>query len=121
VTLAGISFPFRKEAGQFPKKDLDQEAVRSNVIALFNLPLRSRIMRPNLGTTAYNLVFEPITPLLVTRLERSIRATLERGEPRASVVSVTISQNNTQLLADIVYVVTGIKNTVQVALDKGSF
>lgn len=121
MVLTGISFPFRKESGQFPKKDTLQEVVRSNIIALFNLPLRTRIMRPNLGTTAYNLVFEPITPLLIARLERSIRATFERGEPRANVVGITVTQNNTQLLADIVYVVNGIKDSVQIALDKGSF
>lgn len=119
MSLIGLSFPFRKEAGEFPKKDYEQDAVRSNVIALFNMPLRSRIMRPELGTTAYNLVFEPITPLLVARLERSIRATIERGEPRAVVRSVTITQDNTKIFADIVYEVTGIKDNVQIALDKG--
>lgn len=119
MTLIGLSFPFRKEAGEFPKKDYEQDVVRSNVIALFNLQLRTRVMRPELGTTVYNLVFEPITPLLVARLERSIRATIERGEPRAQVISVGVAQNNTQIIADIVYAVNGIKDNVQIALDKG--
>lgn len=114
--LVGLSFPFRKEAGEFPKKDYDQEVVRSNIIALFKLPIRSRIMRPELGTTAYSLVFEPITPLLVSRLQRSVRATIERGEPRALIQSVTISTNNTTVVCDIVYRVLGILDKVSVSL-----
>lgn len=116
MTLIGLSFPFRKESGQFPKKDFDQDAVRSNIIALFKIPLRARIMRPELGTTVYNLVFEPITSLLIARLERSIRATISRGEPRATVISITITQDNTKLIADILYQVNGLNDNVQVAL-----
>ena len=119
MTVVGISFPFRKESGQFPKKDYDQEAVRSNIIALFNMPLRSRVMRPELGTTVYNLVFEPITSLLIARLDRSIRATIERGEPRANVLNITITQDNTKLIADIVYEVNGLSDNVQISLPNG--
>ena len=120
MTVIGLSFPFRKEAGQFPKKDFDQEAVRSNIIALFNLPLRLRVMRPELGTTVYGLVFEPITSLLIARMDRSIRATIERGEPRATVLDMTITQDNTKLIVDIVYAVNGLTDTVQVSLPNGN-
>lgn len=119
MTVIGISFPFRKESGQFPKKDYDQEAVRSNIIALFNMPLRLRVMRPELGTTVYNLVFEPITSLLIARLDRSIRATIERGEPRATVLDITITQDGTKLIADIVYQVNGLNDNVQISLPNG--
>ena len=120
MAVIGLSFPFRKESGQFPKKDFDQEAVRSNIIALFKLPLRLRIMRPELGTTVYRLVFEPITPLMTTRLENSIRATISRGEPRANVSNVTITQDNTKLIADIVYEVNGLSDNVQISLPNGN-
>jgi phage baseplate assembly protein W len=120
MALIGLSFPFRKEAGEFPKKDREQDAVRSNIIALFNLPLGSRVMRPFLGTTVYNLVFEPINDLLVARLERSIRATVERGEPRATIQSVTITSDKTTIFADIVYAVNGLLNDVQISLNRGT-
>jgi phage baseplate assembly protein W len=116
MALVGLSFPFRKEAGEFPKRDYNQEAIRSNIIALFKLPIRSRVMRPELGTTAYRLVFEPITPLLLARLQRSVRATIERGEPRASIQSVSITSRDTTVTCDIVYRVSGILDNVKVSL-----
>ena len=116
MSLIGLSFPFRKEAGEFPKRDYDQDAVRSNVIALFNLPMRSRVMRPELGTTVYNMVFDSTGPLLEARLQRGIRSTIERGEPRAQVQSVTIATQDTTVTCDIVYAVAGILDSVTVAL-----
>lgn len=116
MSLIGLSFPFRKESGEFPVRDYDQEVVRSNVIALFNLPLGSRVMRPELGTTVYDMVFDSTGALMEARLQRSIRSTLERGEPRAQVESISITTDNTKVICDIVYSVTGIIDQVTVEL-----
>ena len=114
MTLIGISWPFRKQDGEFPARDTDAEAVRSNLLALFNCDLRSRVMRPDLGTDATLYVFESIDPLLIARLQRSIRQTIATGEPRATVSNIEFSQEGTKLVALITYVVNGIEESIVV-------
>jgi phage baseplate assembly protein W len=118
MKLRGISFPFRKEAGQFPVMDEGASAVRSNVIALFNLPLRGRVMRPELGTTVSRLLFEPIDGLFFLRMETAVRATIERGEPRASVISINIQVQSTTVIVDIIYAVNGVQDTATVTMER---
>jgi phage baseplate assembly protein W len=118
MTLKGISFPFRKADGQFPVMDSDAMAVRSNIMALFNVPMRGRIMRPEIGTTVGSLLFDPIDELFLLRMESAVRSTIARGEPRASVISVNITVKSTTVTVDIVYAVNGIKDDVSVALER---
>lgn len=118
MALIGISWPFRKENGEFPARDYDSEAVKSNILALFNCDLYSRVMRPELGTDVTLYVFESIDPLLLAKLERSIRTTIANGEPRASVTEVRFNQEGTKLVALVKYEVNGIEESV--ALTAGS-
>jgi len=120
MTLRGISFPFRKDLGQFPVMDEGPEAVRSNIIALFNIPLRSRVMRPELGTTVSRLLFEPIDGLFFLRMETAVRATIERGEPRASVISINIQVQSTTVIVDIIYAVNGVKDSATVTMERAA-
>lgn len=120
MALKGISFPFRKADGEFPKRDTDEEQIRSNIIALFNLTNRSRVMRPEIGSRMLNFVFESIDPLLFSRMERSIRTTIAEGEPRATVEAVNFTSSGTKVIADIFYSVNGVQQVVQIERDGGS-
>lgn len=111
--LVGIAFPFRKEKGEFPKKVKDIEAVRSDFFSLFNTPVRTRVMRPNLGTDAHALVFESKGPLLNARLQRSIRQTIFINEPRVNVLAIKIDESDTLVTATIVYEVNGIQDSIE--------
>ena len=117
MALIGIDFPFRKADGQFPKMATNQDAVRSNIIALANLDLGVRVMRPTLGFAGRRVVFDPIDALLESRLNRYIR-NLFAQEQRATLQSVTITNSKTQIKANIVYTVNNIQDTVTIALAK---
>lgn len=113
--LVGISFPFRKDKGQFPAVDKDIDAVRNDLTSLFNTPVRTRVMRPNLGTTAHNLVFDSIGPLLEARMERSIRQTIFLNEPRVNVLKIDIANTGTEIAALVTYSVNGVTDLVELS------
>lgn len=117
--VIGISFPFRKEGGEFPKRAVNIEAVRSDLISLFETPLRSRIMKPTFGSNKEQLVFESTGPLLRARLERNIRQTIFVNEPRVSVVDVAIEETNTLVTATILYIVQGVSDTIEISIERG--
>jgi phage baseplate assembly protein W len=117
MALIGIDFPFRKANGQFPVMATDKDVVRANIIALANLDLGVRVMRPTLGFAGRRVVFDPIDALLESRLNRYIR-NLFAQEPRATLQTVTITNSKTTIKAVIVYSVNNIQDTVTLALAK---
>ena len=118
--LIGISFPFRKENGEFPKTDKEIAAVQSNIRALFNLPIRSRVMRPQIGTNVYQFAFENITDFMLTKLYRAIKTTIDLGEPRASVQDIQFTVDKTLVIADISYSVNGVLDELTLEIPKSS-
>jgi len=117
-TLIGLDFPFRKEAGEFPKRSLNKDAVKSDLITLFSTPLGSRRMKPNYGSNKEVLVFESTGPLLRARLSRNIKQTIFLNEPRVRVLAVNISEDNTTVTAQILYSVQGVKDTITLEIDR---
>lgn len=115
----GISYPFRREDGQFPKMEEGEECVKSDLMMLFQTPLRSRIMRPTVGSDADLYVFEPNTELLRPILERSIKQTIVANEPRVKVLKFTFEQENTTITTDILYQVLGQTDQLTMQYDRG--
>jgi phage baseplate assembly protein W len=116
--LVGIAFPFRKEAGEFPARAKNKDAVKSDLITLFNTPKGSRRMRPNYGSNKEILVFESTGPLLRARLERNIRQTIFNSEPRIKVRGIAIQEQKTKVIALIVYIVQGVRDSIQLEIDR---
>lgn len=110
--VVGFAFPFRKEGGEFPKRVRDADCVKNNVFTLFKTPKRSRIMRPRVGTNAYDIIFETQGVLLATRLDRGVRQTLASGEPRAKPLKVIVSDDGTLTNVRVVYEVQGVREAV---------
>jgi phage baseplate assembly protein W len=75
-------------------------------------------MRPELGSDVTLYVFDSIDPLLEARLQRAIRGTIARGEPRASVSNIEFAQEGTQITATVFYEVNGIEESI--TIDVGS-
>lgn len=115
----GISYPFRREDGQFPKMEKGEECVKSDLMTLFQTPLRSRVMRPTLGSDANLYVFEPNTDLLKSMLERSIKQTIVSNEPRVKVLKYTFVQEDTKITTDILYQVLGQQDALTMQYDRG--
>ena len=116
--LVGIAFPFRKEKGEFPRKATNVDAVKSDIISLFNTPIRSRVMRRSFGNNAMELVFESTGPLLNARLQRNIRQTIANNEPRVVVIAIGITESNTQVVSTIVYSVQGVIDNVKLSFER---
>jgi len=116
--LVGIAFPFRKEGGEFPARVRNKDAVKSDLITLFNTPLGSRRMRPNYGSNKEVLVFESTGPLLRARLERNIKQTITNSEPRVKVLAVVIQERKTEVIALIIYLIQGVKDSIQINIEK---
>lgn len=115
----GISYPFRREDGQFPKMEEGEDCVKSDLMTLFQTPLRSRVMRPTLGSDANLYVFEPNTDLLKSMIERSIKQTIVANEPRVKVLKYTFTQEDTKFTTDILYQVLGQQDALSMQYDRG--
>lgn len=112
--VTGISFPFRKENGQFPAIEQDADCVRNDLLSLFNTALTSRVMRPAFGHNAYDAVFEAQGALLNAILQRIVRQTISNHEPRVNVRNVTIEEVDTRVDVFVDYDVQGVPETLQV-------
>lgn len=88
----------------------DEEAVKQSIRNLIMTRNFERPFRSNIGCQVKTLLFEPISPLLVAMMERTISDTINNHEPRATLVSVQVSfspENNDAYIA----IVFKLKNT----------
>lgn len=118
--LKGISYPFRKENGQFPAMDENVDVVKSDLFGLFRTPIRSRINRPTYGTIVDSLVFEGTGAILNARIERSVKQAISIHERRVIVNSFEISTQGTFILTDIQYSVQGVSDSIQIELQSAT-
>jgi len=116
-TVIGISYPFRKENGQFPAMEENVDAVKSDLLGLFRTPMRSRVMRPTYGTIVDSLVFENTGPILEARIERSVKQAISIHEPRVKVNAFEIDTQRNLVVVDVQYSVQGISDNVQIELE----
>lgn len=116
--LIGFSFPFRKEDGEFPKRDLNRAVVQSDLLSLFNTPIRSRRMKPLCGSNKEQIVFESTGPLLRARLQRNIRQTIFLHEPRVQVIAIDIQEERTEVIAQILYRIQGVSDRITITIQR---
>lgn len=110
--LVGISFPFRKENGEFPARDRDADCVQNDLFTLFKTVARSRVMRPLVGHTANDVVFESKGGVLNARLQRIIRQTILNNEPRVDILQIRVSENDTTVASGVQYLIKGVVDKV---------
>ncbi|GLY05334.1 MULTISPECIES: GPW/gp25 family protein [Actinoplanes] len=67
-----------------------EESIRSCLLALVQTGLGDRVMRPDLGTRAPDLVFAPDSVQNLRDLEDSIRDAIRRFEPRVDLDAVDV-------------------------------
>jgi phage baseplate assembly protein W len=120
-TLRGIAFPFQKKDGKFPYALTSAEQVKNDLIMLFKTPINSRMMRPGEGSNADSLVFESQGELLNTQLRRSIRQTILNSGINVSVISIEFSNQSTQTVAEIEYLIFGVSDNLTVTIANPDF
>lgn len=88
----GWRFPLLPDATGRLAYAAGEESVRDCLLVLVRTALGERVMRPELGTRAPELVYAPGSSRALRELEESIRAAIRGFEPRASVETVRAQQ-----------------------------
>jgi len=95
----------------------DEDAVKESIKNLILTNRGERLMQPNLGGDIQAMLFENITPSVITLIEDKVRDTIEINEPRAELVDVIVSSNIDDNKVNV-KIVFYIKNVEQpIALD----
>lgn len=95
----------------------DEDAVKESIKNLILTNRGERLMQPNLGGDVQAMLFENITPSVITLIEDKIRDTIEINEPRAELVDVIVSSNidDNQVNVKIVFYIKNVEQPI--ALD----
>lgn len=95
----GISFPARKQAGSgFFAISTDEELLKGNIKVILNTKKGSMPMNYEFGSSAHDLLFEPINELTQSLIADIIKTDIERWEPRVEVASMKASSlENTRI------------------------
>lgn len=89
---------FKKDLEASPlSRDLtllkDEDAVKESIRNLLLTDRGERLMQPNLGGNLKAMLFENITPAVLTLIEDQVRTTINLHEPRAELIDVIVSSN----------------------------
>jgi phage baseplate assembly protein W len=71
----------------------DEDSVKEAIQNLILTDRGERLMQPNLGGNIRAMLFENITPAVLTLIEDQVRTTIELYEPRAELIDVIVSSN----------------------------
>ena len=93
----------------------DEDAVKESIKNLILTNRGERLMQPNLGGDIQAMLFENITPAVITLIEDRIRDTIEISEPRAELVDVIVSSNidDNQVNVRIVFYIKNVEQPIE--------
>ena len=97
INLMFAPHPYSKDI--LTKKNVD--AVKTAVQNLILTKNYERPFHPEIGSQISALMFENMTPSTIAAIERSVRNTIEKFEPRARVLDVRIDDNSENHAVDI--------------------
>lgn len=110
----GLSFPLRTDArGKIVLTSGTQDIEEAIRIILSTRP-GERVMRPNFGCRAHELLFEPRTPTTVSLLQEYVYESLRMWEPRINLIAVDVALDDAHdgaLLANIQYQIKATHDT----------
>lgn len=90
----------------------DEESVKESIKNLILTDRGERLMQPSLGGNIRAMLFENITPSILTLIEDQVSTTIETFEPRAELIDV-VAQSNIDDNVVVVTVVFYISNVQQ--------
>ena len=81
-------------------------AISRSIRNLLSTKINERLFQPNIDNGIEILLLENFNRLTSSRLETAIKSTIEKHEPRASVVNITVKaeEENNAYLVSITYV-----------------
>lgn len=86
----GIGFPFRRGPTSFPAAATGAALIKDSIRTLVMTRRGDRVMRPDVGSGAYDYIFESDDPMLAETIRTDVSQTLGRYEPRIIVQSVDV-------------------------------
>lgn len=89
----------------------DQEAVKQSIRSLILTKNYERPFRSEIGSQITSLMFEPVSPLVTSMIEKSVRDVINNFEPRVVLLSVEVGykEEYNELIVSITY---RIRNTI---------
>lgn len=104
----GLAFPLRVNArGEIAMVSAERDVEESIRIILGTRP-GERVMRPEFGCRAHELLFEPRSAAVETLIKQYVSQALRRWEPRIEVMSVTVlgqTELDGALIVDVTYLI----------------
>ena len=101
--FAGISFPPRKGPGYgFFHVASDIELLKNSIYVILNTRKGSMPMNYEFGSSAHDLLFEPVNDITQGLIADMIVADIEMWEPRVSVLSIKASSWENTRMFDII-------------------
>lgn len=102
----GFSFPVKPDMSGHLALVSGEELVQQSVMLILDTAPGERVMLPEFGCGIHELVFEPNTVMLHTRIQHRVREALTKWERRIDVLSVRVessAEEKTLLLIRIDY------------------
>ena len=107
ATVFGAALPFKVSPLGGIKTKSDNEKIADNIKAILITMRGERLMLPQFGLGAYNMIFRNLTEAELPQLIFAIRTAIESGETRAAVTDVKVEAPDRQgrVLVHITYIV----------------
>jgi len=88
----------------------DEEAVKTAVKHLVLTKNFERPFQPEIGTQVTSLLFENFTAAVKIAMERTIKETIEKFEPRVRIIDISVNETSSsnELIVNVVF---SLKNT----------
>lgn len=90
----------------------DVEAIKISLKNLIRTSFYERLFNSSIGSSAYRLLFEPMSPIVSVMMKRAIEQTITNFEPRVALqnVIVTAHYDNNSFAVDIKYTILGTQS-----------
>ena len=111
TSVKGLTWPCRTtNTGGMFTVNFNEEAVKDGLVQLILTSRGERPMRPDYGTDLRQSVFATLDTVTINNMEATIKAAIERYEPRVIVRTLTISETeNSEVRLSLVF---SMKNDV---------
>jgi uncharacterized protein len=110
----GLNFPLRTNPRGEIMLVTGPEDIEQSIRIILGTRPGERVMRPNFGCRAYELLFEPRSPSTISLLQEYVEQALLMWEPRIEVQSVNVTAdpaNDGALMAEIEYIIKAIHDS----------
>jgi len=107
--IKGFSFPFQFSPRGGVAESTNLDKIKANLNALVLTGVGERLMRPNIGTAGYELLYSNMSAQELMLLKHDIKYGIEAGDTRVVVVDLTIGKPsvNGAVMVDVTFMLNG--------------